>query len=272
MIRKSLLCCVFALLSFSAYASRVSSIEDAFFEDEVAFQELSGSGIQGISKWLAGQASKHHGDEDDRFYVTFKYIVPTDKQDEFMRNWMDYSKRTQSEGTNEKHHLAKTTSDNLIFFSYGEWNNLDAFKEHACADYTCKFAEFLDDNDVRWHMLPLKNKGDDRSQHSRSSGAFLQEKDKAYVLIKYMVPPSMKDSFEDAWTEAAEGTWKEEGNHHYSLRKTATNNHEYWVCGSWENADAYMKHFHSDHIRKLRDFNDKHRIVWSLSCMEKVDV
>ncbi|KXZ54043.1 hypothetical protein GPECTOR_5g152 [Gonium pectorale] len=92
----------------------------------------------------------------------------------------------------------------------------------------------------------------------------------AHVAIQYHVPPSMVDDFMDAWSDAAEKTWGEEDNTVYALRKFATMNHHFVAYGTWESYDAYLDHFTSRHMRKLRDFLADQDIMWFAEPLKKI--
>jgi hypothetical protein len=52
--------------------------------------------------------------------------------------------------------------------------------------------------------------------------------------------------------------------------QVATNNMEWYTCGTWESYGDFMDHFHSKHIRKLRDWAADHDLVWKMSPVRKL--
>jgi len=256
----------------SSFASRLPHVDEILAGGSVFGQHDAGTNnFQKLIEWMDNSRNSNT-EEDERVYVQIGFMVPTDKQEDFVRSWREHAKSTMDEEGTEIYDLKKSHQDNIIYFAYGEWSSMEEFKEHAKADHTKKFYDFLDDTDVLWRMFPLHNKGDnqEREDSLRTGGGGEGEEEKAHVLVRYFVPPAHTDDFEDAWTQAAEETWKEEKNHIYALRKTVTANHEYWVYGTWESFDDYMEHFHSSHIRKLRDFNNKRKIVWFAIPLKKM--
>jgi len=225
------------------------------------------SGLQKLVAWLEGGAKQQ--EEEETVYIKVKYIVPTDRQDEFIKSWKEVEGRTLDEEGNQVYDLKKTRSDNLIFFGYGEWQSMDALKQHIKSDYIRKFGDFLDDNNVKWEMFPLRNKGS-RSKQGKQVTDNQQQEKLAHILVRAYVPPQVTDEFVKAWTEAAERTWEEDSNHIYALHKTITNNHEFWAYGTWDSFDDYMEHSHSDHIKRLRSFADERGIVWFRTPLKKL--
>jgi quinol monooxygenase YgiN len=165
--------------------------------------------------------------------------------------------------------LKKTEIDNFIFLQYGEWESKDAFMEHIESDYVQEFVSFCNEHEIVWLMNPLKPVVDDPDtppqsrNHDDSEGP-------AHVLFRYFVPTDKHKDFVEAFQDAAEETWKEEGNHIYSLRKTITDNVEFWGYGTWDSMEDYVQHFKSDYVRNLRKFARENGIVWMLAPLYKI--
>jgi quinol monooxygenase YgiN len=95
--------------------------------------------------------------------------------------------------------------------------------------------------------------------------------DKAgYVSIKFFVPPSEADDFEEAWGRLEDETEKEEDVDHFSLKKTMLDNFLYFSYGEWKSMRHVRDHFESDHFDKFSKFVDDHGIRWELRLLENL--
>lgn len=244
-------------------------------------------------KWMSDRMSR--GGKNEPIYIAFKYECPPTMTEEFIDEWMRFEDELRREEKCDYYMFSKTSTDNIYFWSYLEWDSWRDMMEHMDSKYVEKFADFCSENDILVEMFPLEAIGDtgmktrgrgrrNMEDLSKRGGRreHAEEEDPrdlpAHVHIQFHVPPSMCDKFEDEWLEVAERTYDEKENLHYALRKFATLNHHYMASGSWDTLNGYMDHVTSKHFRKLREFTADYDIEWhaqpmcALACSEKEEV
>ncbi|EFJ43237.1 hypothetical protein VOLCADRAFT_106870 [Volvox carteri f. nagariensis] len=226
--------------------------------------------IKWLQQILRTRGTNQGEEEENCAIIATKYNVPPYMRNDFIDAWLKVQDRTMKDEGLQVYDLKKTMGDNVFFWTYGEWESMDKFMDHLNADYMMDFLNFLDDKDVTWHMYPLKNVTDKSAMHSEVAEVSRKGKGKgvdprdmnAHVVIEYHVLPSKVGEFIDAWKDCAAGTWDEEKNSLYSLRKVASMNHYFVAYGTWESYDAYVDHFMAKHTLKLREFLADNNIVW----------
>jgi quinol monooxygenase YgiN len=208
------------------------------------------------------------------FFLAARYVVPPELRSQFEDEWDKYEEGVIKEEGNEVIDLKKTTTDNLIYISYSEWNSFEDFEDHLDAGYVKDFVEFLEDKDISFQLLPLKKIADQESSKRRHHSAEVRHHGGktayAHLLLKLIVPPSEGKAFEDAWLSIADKTWDEERNRIYALHKVATYNNQYYVYGTWDDTEALQEHLESDHVAKLKEFADEHSLIWFLATLDKI--
>ena len=111
-----------------------------------------------------GRVRADTGDDLDRrkemknpAYVAMKFIVPPTVHDKFIDEWKNLEDHAMDEKHNIIYELGKTTTDNLHFYLYGEWETgrdaLDHFESKAFQD----FKDFAMDNDIQWEFYGLES-------------------------------------------------------------------------------------------------------------------
>ncbi|KAF5835996.1 hypothetical protein DUNSADRAFT_6566 [Dunaliella salina] len=85
----------------------------------------------------------------------------------------------------------------------------------------------------------------------------------AYAFIKFIVPPSQSDDFEEAWLRLeSEVRDKEDDNNIFSLKSSALDNLFYYSYGEWESVDSLVSHLQSNHFQ---DFAEDERNMAKVS-------
>jgi len=93
----------------------------------------------------------------------------------------------------------------------------------------------------------------------------------AYVSIRFTVPPSEAESFEEAWLDLESRAYKnEDGLQILALSKTKTDNLFYVAYGEWEKMRDLAEHIESHHFEDFAKFVDKHGIRWQLQLLENM--
>lgn len=215
------------------------------------------------SEMLQLMSSRDH--EGHKIAVAYKYIVPPHRSCDFVKEWRKVEKQTVKEKANLVYDLKKTETDNHIFFTYGEWESLGDWHDHVKSRYVMEFIKYLGNNEIVFFTQPLLHV----SSHDVYKANKQAKHNQAHVLIRYVVDPRRAEDFIREWDKVADETKKEQGNHIYSLRKTLTDNIQFWVYGTWDSKEDYEKHFKSDHVEKLKRFAAEHDIFWHLAPLKK---
>jgi len=96
-----------------------------------------------------------------------------------------------------------------------------------------------------------------------------EKEEGAYVAIRFVVPPSESEDFEEAWRDLEEEAVKDEkGLEIFDLKKTKFDNLFYLSYGEWESMRDVREHIESDHFEKFAEFVDKRGIRWELQILE----
>lgn len=218
---------------------------------------------------FGGRSSGRLSTQGERMVVAFKYIVPPCATEDFIDAWKDLESRTVKDQGNIIFDLKKTEIDNFMFLEYAEWESGQDFYDHFESKHVEDFANFCAEHGITWLLRPLKPVIDDPDTPSRRVARKGDER-LAHVLIRYFVPADKHETFMDAFEDTARKTWKEPGNRIFSLRKSATDNVQFWGYGTWESMEDFVDHFKSDHVRDLKQFARDNDIVWMLSPLYKI--
>jgi quinol monooxygenase YgiN len=100
-------------------------------------------------------------DVPKRFHLVCRYIVPPSECKDFTSEWLKTRDPTEEEKGNNEYCLGKTMSDNIIFYSYAEWERPDDFYEHVQSKHVQDFVSYLKDRDVPVHssiVLPVEER------------------------------------------------------------------------------------------------------------------
>ncbi|KAL6754539.1 hypothetical protein V8C86DRAFT_334334 [Haematococcus lacustris] len=90
----------------------------------------------------------------------------------------------------------------------------------------------------------------------------------AFVAIKFIVPPSESEDFEDAWLDLEEDVEKEETPLVFDLKKTKLDNLMYIGYSEWSSMRDLGEHLHSDHFQDFAKFADEHGVRWELELLK----
>lgn len=212
--------------------------------------------------------SERYAQQQERMVVAFKYIVPPGEGEGFVDAWKALEAETTREKGNTIFDLKKTETDNIMFFEYAEWQQAQDFMDHFEQGYTQEFVDYCAENGIVWMMKMLKAVVDDPDTPSARNDR--TTKGLTHVLVRYFVPGDKHEDFMDTFHDTAKQTWKEPGNRIFALRKSMTNNLEFWGYGTWESLEDYMDHIETEHVHQLHQFARDNGIVWCLSPMYKI--
>lgn len=93
---------------------------------------------------------------------------------------------------------------------------------------------------------------------------------RAFVGIRYKIPPSLHDDFIKAWRKMEADVAKESHVDYYGLTKTMQDNHEFVTYGEWKTMMDYMDHYHSKHTRQFLDFLADNNLTWDMYPLKNV--
>jgi len=267
------------LLSLGAYAhgARVS-ITDSFLAEH---QPMSGGLRIGLQSIVSTASRKHHkhsrdddDDDDDTAYMAIRFIVPAHEADDFEDKWQGLQEHCEKKEKVEHMSLKKTAMDNVVYWSYGEWESMRDLHEHFESEHFEEFSDWVDEHDIRWEMKLLDNESKEieEEQGKKLGDKKLRfHKDNTHILTHYYIPPGEAEGFVKAWTKAAEDTIDEKGNLLYSLRKIMTENTRYVAYGTWDRMSDWLDHHESKHLLKLHDYAADKDIVWWNEILEEVE-
>eukprot|EP00879_Flechtneria_rotunda_P016007 GHRR01016740.1.p1 GENE.GHRR01016740.1~~GHRR01016740.1.p1 ORF type:complete len:218 (+),score=47.55 GHRR01016740.1:405-1058(+) len=205
--------------------------------------------------------------EDEPAYIAFRFFVKPELRKDFIDAWLMLEKDTMDEKDLVFYDLKSHGTDNVEFFGYGEWNCWRSFMKHFESDYVQNFRDFLADNDIILNMQALErpNVRELNPRKKQMTGDEL-----AHVKVMYIVPPSSRKEFLDAWHESAKGVEGEKGAHTYSLRKVFGDNSQYFSYAAWDSIKDFEDHMRSDHVKDLHKTLDKEGIIWKLYPLRKI--
>jgi quinol monooxygenase YgiN len=252
--------CLLGLLA-SGSASRVH---------ESMMQPMKGGSLKGYAAIMRGRDT--HFRESKAGYLLMKFIVPPDVMDDFEKVWTKFQDRVEKDEDVYKFGIKKTWMDNFMYYAYGEWPSMKDVRDHFESEHFDKFAEFIDENDIRWvaHVLDNVSEDVEKEQSKESKRRNRKSKEDFHVITIYDVPPGEGEGFKDEWTDSAYKTIEEEGNFHYILRKDLGDNTRYHVCGSWDSMNDWMDHYNSRHLGKLHEFAADRKIMYTHYLLEDV--
>lgn len=100
---------------------------------------------------------------------------------------------------------------------------------------------------------------------ARGKGKGDDDKDlPAIAAIKFIVPPSEGDDFEEAWLKLEDKVQKDEDIDIFDLKKTKLDNLLYLSYGEWKDHSDLHEHLTSDHFEEFAKFVDERGIRWQL--------
>jgi len=268
------------LLSLAACANGARlSMTNTFLTDHEAMSGDLRIGLQSVLSTASRKHRKHShdddDDDDDTVYMAIRFIVPAHEADDFEDKWEDLQEHCEKKEKVEHMSLKKTAMDNVVYWSYGEWESMQDLHDHFESSHFEDFSEWVDEHDIRWQMKLLDNESEEiEEEQNKKLGdkkKLRQHKDNTHILTHYYIPPGEADGFVKAWTKAAEDTIDEQGNLLYSLRKIKTENTRFVAYGTWESMSDWLDHHESKHLLKLHDYAADKDIIWWNEILETVE-
>jgi len=109
-----------------------------------------------------------------------------------------------------------------------------------------------------------------------SSGKDHDKDERGYVMVRYIVPPSESEKFEDKWLDLQKRIEKDEKSIKFmGLSKTALDNVLYYGYAEWESMADVHEHFTSRAVEEFGKWLDKHDITYEvmplLNLSEKIE-
>jgi quinol monooxygenase YgiN len=89
----------------------------------------------------------------------------------------------------------------------------------------------------------------------------------AFTVVKYTVPPSAADDFEEAWLDLERSTMDKDDPPLYNLRKTRTDNLFYYGYAEWDSMQDLRDHVLSKHFEDFADSVDELGVRWQLEIL-----
>lgn len=247
---------------------------------KAAFAFLALLAVASAARWdeklwnTWAQGSSHQVERKSKDYtektarIKFTYFVDPSMHKEFIDEWRKMEEKVAEEKGNRLYDLKKSTTDNVMFMGYGEWDSFDDWMRHSEEDYVEEFIKWVGENEVHYHWEPLFKAADEDVKPAK--GDKTRDRDMTHVLIKYHVPGHLHRDFVSVWQDTQKDTCKEKHNRIYGLRKSATDNQVFYTYGTWDDMRAYIDHIESDHVHELLKWTAEKDITWFLEPLIKV--
>lgn len=228
---------------------------------DVLTSESAVGGLRGTAQSLFHLTRR--GKEKEEGIAAIRYLVPPSEGKNFEDAWLRLEKDVRDE---EKHNdifnLQKSKNDNLIYYSYGEWEQHCDMHAHFHTDHFQDFAKYVDDHGIEWELHMLSSESKDLDSEQRKMMENKGKKNMHHVLFHYYVPPGEADKFTNVWLDAAEKTIDEPGNRMMTLKKIVTDNTRFCGYGTWESYTDFLDHFNSRHIGRMLGAMEDSDVVW----------
>jgi quinol monooxygenase YgiN len=91
-----------------------------------------------------------------------------------------------------------------------------------------------------------------------------------YTLVRYTVPPSSADDFEEAWLDLEKDTMDKDDPAIYNLQKTRTDNLFYWGYAEFDCMRDLRDHLRSKHFEDFAEEVDNLAVRWDLQILENL--
>jgi len=235
----------------------------------------------------------------DNFYILVKYVVRPAEQREFAKTGLDTREDVKEQKGNVRYTLSKTLTDNLILYSYQEWESKQDFYEHIKSKAVEPLAEYIKENDIPLFLtslIPIEGEEDHHHHHGHgkhhhdnsADDSFMasmqelvgetaapqsfmaalesgskpepRELGNVIILTKFLVKPSETRDFVKAFLKVREEVREEKGNLIYGLSKTLTDNLTFYAYAEWEDKAAFKEHIKSSYIKKFVKFIEEGNI------------
>jgi len=94
----------------------------------------------------------------------------------------------------------------------------------------------------------------------------------AYMAVKYIVPPSEGQSFEDRWEKLKDQAEKEHGEdlEVHTLKRAKLTNVLYYEYAEFNGMNKMHKHFNAKHFKDFAEWVDDHGVKWELEILKSL--
>jgi quinol monooxygenase YgiN len=99
----------------------------------------------------------------------------------------------------------------------------------------------------------------------------LLSKEPVYFVVRFNVPPALKDKFMDAWKTLEKKTQDEKGFRVMSMKKVVDDNDYFLEYQEWETGKSLYDHLETDHFQDFEQFVDESIVTWSLEPLYKIE-
>jgi len=115
-----------------------------------------------------------------------------------------------------------------------------------------------------------KGKGGDDEDEGKDKGDEYDER--AYAAIRFTVPPSEGEDFEDEWLKLEKRSRKYHGKNLeiFDLKKTVLDNLFYLSYSEFSDHKEFLDHLHSDHFLDFAEYVDEAGIKWELQILKNL--
>jgi quinol monooxygenase YgiN len=123
-----------------------------------ALKEWSGDRLQVEPSALGSIERGHEEHKDFKFTLLVKYIIRPSIQKEFISAWLKVKEEAESAKGNIRLNLSKPLTDNLLFYSYQEWESKSDFFKWITGDKDSevkKLAKYIEEKDIALTLTQL---------------------------------------------------------------------------------------------------------------------
>lgn len=138
-----------------------------------ALKEWSGDRLAVEPSTVNALQHSHHEHKDFKFTLLVKYIIRPSIQKEFIAAWLKVKEEAAAAKGNIRFNLSKPLTDNLLFYSYQEWESkVDFFKWLTSDDDSevKKLAKYIEEKDIPLtltQLIPIAYHKEDHHGHGK---------------------------------------------------------------------------------------------------------
>lgn len=143
-----------------------------------ALKEWSGDRLQVEPSAVGAVQHGHEEHKDFKFTLLVKYIIRPSIQKEFISAWLKVKEEAEGAKGNLAINLSKPLTDNLLFYSYQEWESkLDFFKwlKTGKDSEVGKLAKYIEEKDIPLtltQLIPIKYHKEHHNGHHHAKVQF----------------------------------------------------------------------------------------------------
>ncbi|KAK9903230.1 hypothetical protein WJX75_000328 [Coccomyxa subellipsoidea] len=108
-----------------------------------------------VEGYMSGLIGKDRPDKDADIVILTKFIVTPNKAEDFIEVFKKVKDAALKVDGTEIYALSKTKTDNLTYYSYVAFKNIEALKEHIKSDAVKKFIEFTAEESIPTFTTPV---------------------------------------------------------------------------------------------------------------------